>query len=55
MNIERIDKLVERMFHHGLDCVAIVPGPTMIYLTGLDFHLSERPIVAFFPKTEIFT
>ncbi len=51
MNIERIDKLVERMFHHGLDCVAIVPGPTMIYLTGLDFHLSERPIVAFFPKT----
>lgn len=30
------------------DAVAIVPGPNMVYFTGLRFHLSERPIIAFF-------
>lgn len=30
------------------DAVAIVPGTSMQYFTGLDFHLSERPIVAIF-------
>lgn len=28
-----------------LDCLAVVPGPNMMYLTGLSFHLSERPVV----------
>ena len=32
----------------GVDAVAIVPGANMLYFTGLDFHLSERPIVALF-------
>ncbi len=30
----------------GLDAVALVPGFNMYYFTGLEFHLSERPIVA---------
>ena len=30
------------------DAVALVPGTSMQYFTGLDFHLSERPIVAIF-------
>jgi Xaa-Pro dipeptidase len=29
----------------GLDAVAIIPGPTLKYLTGVSFHLMERPIV----------
>ncbi|MFQ5420109.1 MAG: M24 family metallopeptidase, partial [Anaerolineae bacterium] len=29
----------------------IMPGPNMHYFTDLDFHTSERPIVAFFPTT----
>ncbi len=29
----------------GVDAVALVPGKAMYYLTGLDFHLSERPTV----------
>jgi Xaa-Pro dipeptidase len=33
----------------GLDCVALVPGPNMRYLSGLTLFMSERPIVAFFP------
>jgi len=30
----------------GLDAVTLVPGFNMYYFTGLEFHLSERPIVA---------
>lgn len=30
----------------GVDIVALIPGANMKYFFGLDFHLSERPIVA---------
>ncbi|MEM7737748.1 MAG: hypothetical protein AAF267_18365 [Deinococcota bacterium] len=30
------------------DVVALVPGASLKYFTGLDFHLSERPIIVFF-------
>jgi Xaa-Pro dipeptidase len=30
------------------DAVIIVPGSNMVYFTGLEFHLSERPIIAIF-------
>ena len=33
----------------GLDCVALVPGPNLRYLSGLDLFMSERPIVALYP------
>ena len=45
----RIQRLGEQMGASGIDCVALVPGPNMVYLTGLHFHLSERPVIAFFP------
>lgn len=32
----------------GVDAVAIVPGANMRYFTGLNLHLSERPIIALF-------
>ena len=31
-----------------LDALALVPGPSLVYLTGLHFHLMERPVLAFF-------
>ncbi len=34
-----------------IDCIALVPGPNLVYLTGLHFHLSERPIIALFPRS----
>ena len=43
----RIDKL---MAIGGVDAIAIVPGTNMHYFTGLDVHLSERPIVALFTQ-----
>ncbi len=46
---ERLRKLMLRGRAHDLDCVALVPGANLRYLTGLKMFLSERPIVAFFP------
>lgn len=45
----RIQRLVEQMRGAGVDCVALVHGPNLAYLTGLHGHLSERPTIAFFP------
>ncbi|MEB2332984.1 MAG: Xaa-Pro peptidase family protein [Anaerolineaceae bacterium] len=36
----------------GLDSVILNPGPTLSYLTGLTFHLMERPVVLFFAKDQ---
>ena len=32
----------------GLDALALNPGPSLVYLTGLSFHLMERPVIAIF-------
>ena len=34
-----------------LNCLAAIAGPNLYYLTGLSFHLSERPAVGFFPAS----
>ncbi len=49
MTVDRIEKLRLQAAQANLDAVAVVPGPNLIYLTGLSYHLSERPVVAFFP------
>lgn len=41
-------QLFEVMQSAGLEALVINPGPTMVYLTGLHFHLSERPAVVIF-------
>lgn len=45
MNTERMKKLVSLMKKHSLEGVALNPGPSLRYLTGLEFHLMERPTV----------
>ena len=40
------DRLQRLAAIDGADAVAIVPGPNMVYFTGLHFHLSERPTIA---------
>ena len=34
--------------HEQLDAMALNAGPSLYYLTGLEFHLSERPVVGLF-------
>jgi Xaa-Pro dipeptidase len=43
-----LEKLYTAMNAFKLDSIAINPGPTLAYLTGLGFHLSERPVIIFF-------
>ena len=45
MNSVRLEKLYSALAQSGLDAVVINPGPTLTYLTGLKFHLMERPVV----------
>ena len=41
----RLDRLTSLMASVGLDAIALNPGPSLTYLTGLHFHLMERPTV----------
>ncbi len=51
--ISRQTKLKSILQTAGLDGLILNPGPSMIYLTGLHFHLSERPILVFFMLDKI--
>jgi Xaa-Pro dipeptidase len=39
-------RLVASLQQAGLDAFVLNAGPSLVYLTGLHFHLSERPVVA---------
>ena len=69
MTQSRLDKLNASLINSGLSAVAINPGPTLTHLTGVAFHLMERPVVLLvspgkdpvlvlpeleFPKVELF-
>jgi Xaa-Pro dipeptidase len=45
MSSARLEKLYTALGQAGLDAVMLNPGPTLTYLTGLHFHLMERPVV----------
>ena len=46
--MSRIDDLKHLANANGLDAVVLMPGPNLRYLSGLSFHMSERPILALF-------
>lgn len=46
---QRVSHLIERARDQGLEAVVIMPGPNLLYLTGLDYHLSERPAFLVYP------
>lgn len=52
MSIERIERLKHAARAAGIDLIALVPGPNLVYFTGLHMHLSERPIVALIPSND---
>jgi Xaa-Pro dipeptidase len=45
VNASRLERLRTAMEQAGLDAVALNPGPTLTYMTGVSFHLMERPVV----------
>ena len=42
---KRIETLAGQLALSGLEWMALNPGPSLRYLTGLNFHLMERPVV----------
>jgi Xaa-Pro dipeptidase len=48
MLTDRIDRLLSLLSGADLDALVLNPGPSLVYLTGLPFHLMERPTVAIF-------
>ncbi|HSM71638.1 MAG TPA: Xaa-Pro peptidase family protein [Anaerolineales bacterium] len=52
MTHSRFDKLNASLRTSELDAVILNPGPTLTYLTGLHFHLMERPVVLLFAQDQ---
>lgn len=48
MQTQRMTRLIDAMRSAGLDALALNPSPSLVYMTGLHLHLSERPVVALF-------
>ena len=42
---KRIESFADQLLRRGMGWVALNPGPSLRYLTGLSFHLMERPVV----------
>ena len=53
MTQSRFDKLNASLRTSNLDAVILNPGPTLTHLTGLRFHLMERPVVLLFAKDQV--
>jgi Xaa-Pro dipeptidase len=48
IEVSRQGRLGEVLTSSGLHSLVLNAGPSLTYLTGLHFHLSERPVVTFF-------
>jgi Xaa-Pro dipeptidase len=49
MHKQRVANLIQQAKAQGLEAVIVMPGPNGYYLTGVEFHLSERTTLFFFP------
>jgi len=45
MSAERFEALYGSMAAAGVDTLALNPGPSLAHMTGLEFHLMERPVI----------
>jgi len=50
MTSTRLEKATQLLFENKLDALVLNPGPSLFYLTGLEFHLMERPTVLVLTK-----
>ncbi len=46
---QRANRLLALAESQGLDALALMPGPNLVYLTGMHYHLSERPVLLVLP------
>jgi len=45
----RLNRMQDALQRASLDALALNPGPTMAYASGLTFHLMERPVILVIP------
>ena len=45
----RLDKVRAELKSRQIECIVLLPGYNLRYLTGLNFHLSERPLILYIP------
>ncbi len=48
MTPSRLEKIFSAINDTNLDALALNPSPSLVYASGLHFHLMERPVVALF-------
>src|SRR5574341_1162777 len=46
---DRVRRLQDELKKRQIDCLALIPGANLYYMTGLEFHLMERAVTAFSP------
>lgn len=51
-NQQRIQRLTELMQQADIPALVLIPGANLRYLTGLSFHLMERPVIGLFTQDE---
>ena len=44
---DRLEQVRQQLNEKKLDCLALVPGFNLRYLSGIDFMLLERPLILF--------
>ncbi|NMC14156.1 MAG: aminopeptidase P family protein [Chloroflexi bacterium] len=49
---QRLKYLKEQLRIQQIDCLALIPGFNLRYLTGIDFTLFERPFILLIPSNE---
>jgi len=49
---KRLERLSNLLRTERLEALAVLPGPNLYYLTGLSFHLMERPVVGLFSASD---
>jgi Xaa-Pro dipeptidase len=49
VNEKRLQRLTAAILENGLDGIVLMPGPNLLYLSGIHVHVSERPILLFVP------
>lgn len=48
---ERLDGLRRAIVDSGFDAVVLNPSPSLVYVSDLHFHLSERPVILCIPES----
>jgi Xaa-Pro dipeptidase len=51
MTHSRLDRIISILNESELDALVLNPGASLYYLSGFHFHLMERPIVLFLPRS----